>query len=115
MQDLDPSRLPQWRVLRTHRYLLSREQHHAAFHPPLDARPRPVLLRDQPQDHLVIALHPTVVISAATGAIGSATASVLARPGARVVLMARPSERPAELVDPLGGTAHPISSVPVRP
>jgi NAD(P)-dependent dehydrogenase (short-subunit alcohol dehydrogenase family) len=61
----------------------------------------------------VIALHPTVVISGATGAIGSATASVLARRGARVVLMARPSERLDELVEQLGGTENRISSVPV--
>jgi NAD(P)-dependent dehydrogenase (short-subunit alcohol dehydrogenase family) len=61
----------------------------------------------------VIALHPTVVISGATGAIGSATASVLARRGARVVLMARPSERLDELVEQLGGTDNRISSVPV--
>ena len=61
----------------------------------------------------MIALHPTVVISGATGAIGSATASVLARRGARVVLMARPSERLDELVEQLGGTENRISSVPV--
>ena len=61
----------------------------------------------------MIALHPTVVISGATGAIGSATASVLARRGARVVLMARPSERLDELVAQLGGTDNRISSVPV--
>ncbi|HLQ14581.1 MAG TPA: SDR family NAD(P)-dependent oxidoreductase [Candidatus Eisenbacteria bacterium] len=61
----------------------------------------------------MIALHPTVVISGATGAIGSATASVLARRGARVVLMARPSERLDELVEQLGGTDNRISSVPV--
>ena len=61
----------------------------------------------------MIALHPTVVISGATGAIGSATASVLARRGARVVLMARPSERLDELVEQLGGTENRISSVAV--
>ncbi len=61
----------------------------------------------------MIALHPTVVISGATGAIGSATASVLARRGARVVLMARPSERLDQLVEQLGGTDNRISSVPV--
>ena len=61
----------------------------------------------------MIALHPTVVISGATGAIGSATASVLARRGAHVVLMARPSERLDELVEQLGGTDNRISSVPV--
>ena len=61
----------------------------------------------------MIGLHPTVVISGATGAIGSATASVLARRGARVVLMARPSERLDELVEQLGGTENRISSVAV--
>ena len=61
----------------------------------------------------MIGLHPTVVISGATGAIGSATASVLARRGARVVLMARPSERLDELVEQLGGTDNRVSSVPV--
>ena len=61
----------------------------------------------------MIALHPTVVISGATGAIGSATASVLAHRGARVVLMARPSERLDALVERLGGTDNRISSVPV--
>jgi NAD(P)-dependent dehydrogenase (short-subunit alcohol dehydrogenase family) len=61
----------------------------------------------------VIALHPTVVISGATGAIGSATASVLAHRGARVVLIARPSERLDALVERLGGTDNRISSVPV--
>jgi len=61
----------------------------------------------------VIALHPTVVISGATGAIGSATASVLAHRGARVVLIARPSERLDALVERLGGIDNRISSVPV--
>jgi NAD(P)-dependent dehydrogenase (short-subunit alcohol dehydrogenase family) len=61
----------------------------------------------------VIALHPTVVISGATGTIGSATAAVLARRGARVVLMARPSDRLDELVEELGGADNRISSVPV--
>lgn len=61
----------------------------------------------------MIALHPTVVISGATGAIGSATASVLARRGARLVLLARPSERLDALVERLGGNDNRISSVPV--
>jgi NAD(P)-dependent dehydrogenase (short-subunit alcohol dehydrogenase family) len=61
----------------------------------------------------VIALHPTVVICGATGTIGSATAAVLARRGARVVLMARPSDRLDELVEELGGTDNRISSVAV--
>ena len=61
----------------------------------------------------MIALHPTVVVSGATGAVGSATAAALARRGARVVLMARPSERLDELVEQLGGSENRISSVPV--
>ena len=61
----------------------------------------------------MIALHRTVVISGATGTIGSATAAVLARRGARVVLMARPSDRLDEMVEELGGTDNRISSVPV--
>lgn len=61
----------------------------------------------------MIGLHPTVVISGATGTIGSATAAVLARRGARVVLMARPSDRLDEMVAELGGTDNRIWSVPV--
>lgn len=37
-------------------------------------------------------LHPVVVITGATGAIGSATASLLARRGSRLLLLGRPSE-----------------------
>src|SRR5712692_7827412 len=59
------------------------------------------------------ALHPTIVISGATGAIGSATATALARRGARVVLMARPSKRLDALVERLGGADNRITSVPV--
>jgi NAD(P)-dependent dehydrogenase (short-subunit alcohol dehydrogenase family) len=59
------------------------------------------------------ALHPTIVISGATGAIGSATAGVLARRGARVVLMARPSPRLDALVERLGGADNRISGVAV--
>jgi NAD(P)-dependent dehydrogenase (short-subunit alcohol dehydrogenase family) len=58
-------------------------------------------------------LHPVVVISGATGAIGSATATVLARHGARVLLLARPSERLAAEVRRLGGEENRISSVAV--
>ncbi len=38
-------------------------------------------------------LHPVVVINGATGAIGSATAALLARRGARLLLLSRPSDR----------------------
>jgi NAD(P)-dependent dehydrogenase (short-subunit alcohol dehydrogenase family) len=61
----------------------------------------------------VIALHPTVVIAGATGAIGSATATHLSRRGARVVLMARPTDRLDELVERLGGAENRVSSVAV--
>jgi NAD(P)-dependent dehydrogenase (short-subunit alcohol dehydrogenase family) len=58
-------------------------------------------------------LHPVVVVTGATGAIGSATASVLARRGARVVLLARPSKRLDAAVQRLGGEDNRVSSVPV--
>jgi NAD(P)-dependent dehydrogenase (short-subunit alcohol dehydrogenase family) len=61
----------------------------------------------------MIALHPTVAVSGATGAIGSATAALLARRGARVVLIARPSDRLDALADRLGGTENRVSTVPV--
>jgi NAD(P)-dependent dehydrogenase (short-subunit alcohol dehydrogenase family) len=61
----------------------------------------------------MIALQPTVVVTGATGAVGSATAAALARRGARVVLMARRSERLEALVERLGGADNRISQVPV--
>jgi NAD(P)-dependent dehydrogenase (short-subunit alcohol dehydrogenase family) len=61
----------------------------------------------------VDSLHPTVVISGATGALGSATAAVLARRQARVILMARPSDRLDALVEGLGGADNRITQVPV--
>jgi NAD(P)-dependent dehydrogenase (short-subunit alcohol dehydrogenase family) len=61
----------------------------------------------------VIGLHPTVVVTGATGAIGSATAAHLARRGARLILMARPTDDLDDLVERLGGAESRISSVPV--
>jgi NAD(P)-dependent dehydrogenase (short-subunit alcohol dehydrogenase family) len=61
----------------------------------------------------VVSLHPTVVVSGATGALGSATAAALARRQARVILMARPSERLDALVETLGGADNRVSQVPV--
>jgi NAD(P)-dependent dehydrogenase (short-subunit alcohol dehydrogenase family) len=58
-------------------------------------------------------LHPVVVVTGATGAIGSATASVLARRGARVVLLARPSKRLDAALERLGGEDNRVRSVPV--
>ena len=57
-------------------------------------------------------LHPNVVIVGATGAIGSATAGVLANRGARLWLLARPSDRLDALVDRLQSDQR-VSSVPV--
>ena len=58
-------------------------------------------------------LHPVVVVTGATGAIGAATASVLVRRGARVLLLARPSDRLAGEVKRLGGEEKRVSSVSV--
>jgi NAD(P)-dependent dehydrogenase (short-subunit alcohol dehydrogenase family) len=58
-------------------------------------------------------LHPVVVVTGATGAIGSATAAVLVRRGARVLLLARPSDRLSALAKQLGGEDNRVSSVPV--
>jgi len=49
----------------------------------------------------VAGLHPTVVITGATGAIGSAVAAVLVSRGARVLLLARPTDRLDSLVERL--------------
>ena len=59
------------------------------------------------------ALHPTIVITGATGAVGAATATTLARHQARLILMARPSERLDALVERLGGAENRVSQVPV--
>jgi NAD(P)-dependent dehydrogenase (short-subunit alcohol dehydrogenase family) len=58
-------------------------------------------------------LHPVVVVTGATGAIGAATASVLVRRGARVLLLARPTDRLAAEVKRLGGEDKRVSSVGV--
>lgn len=58
-------------------------------------------------------LHPVVVVTGATGAIGSATTAVLVRRGARVLLLARPSKRLDAAVERLGGEDKRVSSVPV--
>jgi NAD(P)-dependent dehydrogenase (short-subunit alcohol dehydrogenase family) len=61
----------------------------------------------------VAGLHPVVVVTGATGAIGAATASVLVRRGARVLLLARTSERLTAAVKRLGGEDRRVSSVGV--
>jgi retinol dehydrogenase 14 len=61
-----------------------------------------------------MALHPTVVVVGATGAIGSATAEALARRGAQLTLMSRPSERLDALTKRLGGEEKRISRLPVE-
>lgn len=50
-----------------------------------------------------------VLVTGATGAVGSATARVLAQRGARVVLMSRPSER----LDAIGDELAPLGAVAV--
>jgi NAD(P)-dependent dehydrogenase (short-subunit alcohol dehydrogenase family) len=57
-------------------------------------------------------LHPVVVITGATGAIGSATASLLARRGAQLLLLGRPSDRLDTLVERLDRDKR-VSSVEV--
>lgn len=57
-------------------------------------------------------LNPVIVITGATGAIGSATASLLARRGARVLLLSRPSDRLDSLVERLDRDNR-VSSVEV--
>ncbi len=58
-------------------------------------------------------LHQKVIVTGATGAIGSATAAVLARRGAHLVLMARPSPRLDALVKRLSGGDQRVESAPV--
>ena len=58
-------------------------------------------------------LHPVVVVTGATGAIGAATASVLVRRGARVLLLARPTDRLTAEVKKLGGEEKRVSPVAV--
>jgi NAD(P)-dependent dehydrogenase (short-subunit alcohol dehydrogenase family) len=61
----------------------------------------------------MVTLHPTVIVTGATGAIGSATAGVLVGRGARVLLLARPSSRLEALVRRLGGADKRVDSIPV--
>ncbi len=60
---------------------------------------------------LMAGLHPVVVVTGATGAIGSATAEVLVRRGARVMLLARPSDRLAAVTKRLGGEEKRVAGV----
>ena len=57
-----------------------------------------------------MAMHPTVVVVGATGAIGSATAQALARRGAHLVLLSRTSERLEALARRFGGEEKRVSS-----
>ncbi|HSP08714.1 MAG TPA: SDR family NAD(P)-dependent oxidoreductase [Candidatus Dormibacteraeota bacterium] len=61
----------------------------------------------------MVTLHPTVIVTGATGAIGAATVALLAGRGARVVVMARPSARLDALVKRLGGADKRVESVAV--
>jgi NAD(P)-dependent dehydrogenase (short-subunit alcohol dehydrogenase family) len=61
----------------------------------------------------VVAMHPTVVVSGATGAIGSTVTALLVRRGAHVIALARPSKRLDALIARLDGPDNRISSVPV--
>src|SRR6202162_4000817 len=58
-------------------------------------------------------LPPVVVITGATGAIGSATAAMLVLRGARVLVLARPSDRFSGLIKKLGGEEKRVSGVGV--
>jgi len=60
-----------------------------------------------------LALNPKVVVTGATGAIGSATAALLVRRGARVVLLARQSPRLEALADRLSVGDNRVTSIPV--
>ena len=57
-------------------------------------------------------LHPVVVITGATGAIGSATASLLAGRGAQLLLLGRPSDRLDALIERLNRDNR-VSSVEI--
>lgn len=60
-----------------------------------------------------MALNPKVVVTGATGAIGSATATLLVQRGARVVLLARQSPRLEALVDRLSVGENRVASIAV--
>jgi NAD(P)-dependent dehydrogenase (short-subunit alcohol dehydrogenase family) len=60
-----------------------------------------------------VTLNPKVVVTGATGAIGSEVATLLVKRGARVVLMARPSPRLNAMVDRLSVGDNRIATVPV--
>ena len=54
-----------------------------------------------------------MVVTGATGRVGSATAAALVRRGARVILMSRPTVRLDSLTARLGGVEKRVMSVPV--